>query len=211
RLNALGFDVAELDIHTARDGSSITIQPKVVDAGHHSRRLLRLTGLDTEEHQAQRLLNDLDTYRARNGLGHVEESVVAHQWLTASFQPVVTAVPPELTGKREQAQIYHEVLDYRWYASQRERREVPLVEAVQGYITDVLAVLPDEVISDDFVTPESRQLLNPYDPSQGFADDDEEEPFDPWEASASDPDFETLPEVFDIDALRKLKGAPHQP
>ncbi|WP_416046587.1 DUF4032 domain-containing protein [Propioniciclava soli] len=208
RLNQLGFDVAELDIRTARDGSSVTIQPKVVDAGHHSRRLLRLTGLDTEEHQAQRLLNDLDTYRARYGLGHVEESVVAHRWLTESFQPVVHAVPPELTGKREQAQIFHEVLDYRWYASQRAQREVPLTEAVHGYIHDVLAVLPDEVISNEFVGAGSRTLLNPYDPSQGFADDEEEEeaPFDPWEAAASDPDFESLPAVFDIDALRKLKG-----
>ncbi len=36
RLNALGFDVAELDITTDFAGSTIRIQPKVVDAGHHS-------------------------------------------------------------------------------------------------------------------------------------------------------------------------------
>ncbi|MBA3529013.1 MAG: DUF4032 domain-containing protein, partial [Propionibacteriaceae bacterium] len=52
RLNALGFDIAELDITTDFAGSTIRIQPKVVDAGHHSRRLSRLTGLDTEENQA---------------------------------------------------------------------------------------------------------------------------------------------------------------
>jgi tRNA A-37 threonylcarbamoyl transferase component Bud32 len=62
RLNALGFDLAELDITTDFDGSTIRIQPKVVDAGHHSRRLIRLTGMDTEENQARRLLNDLDYY-----------------------------------------------------------------------------------------------------------------------------------------------------
>ncbi len=45
-------------------GTTVRIQPKVVDAGHHSRRLLRLTGLDVEENQARRLLNDLDSYRA---------------------------------------------------------------------------------------------------------------------------------------------------
>ena len=38
RLNALGFDIAELDISTSADGSTVRIQPKVVDAGHHSRR-----------------------------------------------------------------------------------------------------------------------------------------------------------------------------
>ncbi|MDN6812566.1 MAG: DUF4032 domain-containing protein, partial [Acidipropionibacterium jensenii] len=42
RLNALGFDVAELDIETSPDGSTLRIQPKVVDAGHHQRRLMRL-------------------------------------------------------------------------------------------------------------------------------------------------------------------------
>ncbi len=205
RLNALGFDVAELSIETSPDGSRIKIQPKVVDAGHHTRRLLRLTGLDVEEHQARRLLNDLDTFRARTNQGHVDEAVVAHQWLTECFQPVVTAVPPELRGKREGAQIYHEVLDYRWYASQRENREVPLVEATYGYINDVLRRLPDEAMTDTRAI-DDRQLANPYDPSQGFVDDEGPMPVDPWEVDADDePD---VPAGFlDIEALRAAREA----
>lgn len=204
RLNNLGFDVAELDIQTSPTGETIRIQPKVVDAGHHSRRLLRLTGLDTEENQARRLLNDLDAYRAKNNLSHVEESVAAHQWLMNAFEPVVTAIPADLAGKREPAQIFHEVLDYRWYQSQRERREVPLTEAVQGYIRDVLSALPDEVISSEVLGPlgESRQLVNPLDPSQGFVDD-EDMPVDPWETEAYAPGTEVLPDHLDIDALRR--------
>jgi len=200
RLNALGFDVAELAIDTSSDGSKIRIQPKVVDAGHHTRRLLRLTGLDVEEHQARRLLNDLDTFRARTNQGHVDEPVVAHQWLTECFQPVVTAVPPELRGKRESAQIYHEVLDYRWYASQREQREVPLLDATHGYIHDVLQRLPDEAMTDTKDIDE-RQLANPYDPSQGFVDDEGPMPADPWETAADD-EPASAPGFLDIDALR---------
>src|SRR5690625_2504517 len=64
RLNALGYDVGELVMTTDVDGTSVRIQPKVVDAGHHHRRLMRLTGLDVQENQARRLLNDIDTYRA---------------------------------------------------------------------------------------------------------------------------------------------------
>ena len=45
RLNELGFEVDELDIVTDWDGATVRIQPKVVDAGHHSRRLQGLTGL----------------------------------------------------------------------------------------------------------------------------------------------------------------------
>ena len=204
RLNALGFDVAELAIDTSPDGSSIRIQPKVVDAGHHTRRLLRLTGLDVEEHQARRLLNDLDTFRARTNQGHVDEAVVAHRWLTECFQPVVTAIPSELRGKRDSAQIYHEVLDYRWYASQRENREVPLVEATWGYIQDVLRALPDEVMTDTRAIGEERQLANPYDPSQGFVDDEGPMPEDPWETGGDEQPVS--PSYLDIDALRARKG-----
>lgn len=148
RLNALGFDVAELDIHTSPDGQRISIQPMVVDAGHHSRRMMRLTGLDIEEHQAQRLLNDLDTFRMRTDQQQVDEAVVAHQWLRECFEPVVGAIPKEFRGKRDPAQLYHELLEYRWFQSERENREVPTAEAVQGYLRDVLSTLPDEEIAD---------------------------------------------------------------
>ena len=139
----------------------------------------------------------------------VGEAIVAHQWLRDSFERVVRAIPPELAGKRDSAQIFHEVLDYRWYASQRHNYEVPLVDAVQGYIHDVLRGLPDEVLAGaDTIPSEGRQnLLNAYDPSQGFDDDEDETPFDPWEASAAAPDTELLPDFLDIDALRrKAKG-----
>ncbi|WP_020578963.1 DUF4032 domain-containing protein [Actinopolymorpha alba] len=144
RLNDLGFDVAELDIHTDFDGRHIRIQPKVVDAGHHSRRLLRLTGLDVEENQARRLLNDLDAFRAATEQQNEDEEIVAHQWLTDVFEPVVRAVPADLRGKLEPAEMFHEVLEHRWYLSENAGREVPLVEAARSYVDDVLRTRPDE-------------------------------------------------------------------
>ena len=93
RLNELGFDVGELTISTDVSGTTVSIQPKVVDAGHHSRRLLRLTGLDVEENQARRLLNDLDTFQAATSRQADDEELVAHEWLQECFEPVVQAVP----------------------------------------------------------------------------------------------------------------------
>ena len=144
RLNALGFDVAELDIHTDFDGRRIRIQPKVVDAGHHSRRLLRLTGLDVEENQARRLLNDLDTFRAATDQQNEDEEIVAHQWLTEVFEPVVRAVPAELRGRLEPAEVFHEVLEHRWYVSENAGQEIPLEQAARSYVTKVLRNRPDE-------------------------------------------------------------------
>jgi len=144
RLNALGFDVGELDIMTDVDGTTLRIQPKVVDAGHHSRRLMRLTGLDVQENQARRLLNDLDSYRAASDRQNDEEEFVAHDWLSGVFEPAVRAVPRELRGKLEPAQMFHELLDHRWFISSEQGRDVPMAEAVASYIVNVLPARPDE-------------------------------------------------------------------
>jgi tRNA A-37 threonylcarbamoyl transferase component Bud32 len=143
RLNELGFDVEELTIVHDESGTTVRIQPKVVDAGHHSRRLLHLTGLDAEENQARRLLNDLDAFRMRNA-AEDDEQIAAHAWLSTVFAPVVSAVPRELRGKLEPPQVFHEVLDHRWYLSERAGRDVGLEQAVRSYVADILPSKPDE-------------------------------------------------------------------
>ena len=143
RLNSLGFDVEELTISTEGGSSTVRIQPKVVDAGHHSRRLLRLTGLDVEENQARRLLNDLDAYRTA-ALADRDDEVAAHEWLANVFQPVVLAVPKELRGKLEQAEVFHEVLEHRWFLSEAAGRDVGLPAAVTSYVKEILPTKPDE-------------------------------------------------------------------
>ncbi|WP_127794092.1 DUF4032 domain-containing protein [Agromyces sp. LHK192] len=144
RLNDLGFDIEELAIRTDADGTTVRIQPKVVDAGHHQRRLLRLTGLDAGENQARRLLNDLDSYRASYGKAGLDEEMVAHEWLMRVFEPVVRAIPADLRGKLEPAEVFHQLLDHRWYLAQRAGHDIPLAEAVTSYINTVLRHRRDE-------------------------------------------------------------------
>jgi len=144
RLNDLGFDVGELTLSTDIGGTSVIIEPKVVDAGHHSRRLLRLTGQDAEENQARRLLNDMDSYIAAANRQDDDEEMLAHEWMARCFEPVVRAIPRELRGKLDPAEIYHEVLEHRWYASEQRGSDVGLDEAVRGYIEGVLPHKPDE-------------------------------------------------------------------
>ena len=147
RLNDLGFDVDELDIVTDWDGATVRIQPKVVDAGHYCRELQRLTGLDVEDNQARRLLNDLASYTAHFDLGDEDKSVVAHQWLTNIYEPVTAMVPAHLRGKLEPAEVFHEILVHRWYLSEKAGHEVDIAETAKSYIENVLAELPDEVIT----------------------------------------------------------------
>jgi len=147
RLNELGFDVDELDVVTDWDGATVRIEPKVVEAGHHARRLQGLTGLDVEDNQARRLLADLDAYIAANDLYHEETPVVAHRWLAEIFEPVVRMVPPELCGKLEPAEIFHEVLEHRWYLSEQAGHEIDIFDAAKSYVDDVLRHHPDTEIT----------------------------------------------------------------
>ncbi len=158
RLNELGFDVGELQIRTAADGGHVRVRPKVVDAGHHSRRLLRLTGLDVQENQARRLLNDLDSYRSHLGLPPEDEEFVAHRWVDEIFQPVVRSVPRELRGKLEPAEIFHEVLEHRWFMSERSGGDIGTLAAANDYVSSVLAHRPDElaVLGKRLGTPSDR-------------------------------------------------------
>ena len=100
RLNDLGFDVAEMQIQRSPDGDTVTFVPKVVDAGHHQRQLLRLTGLDAEENQARSLLNDLETWMATQDdyapgdpLGARPE-VLAHRWVRRCLPAHRAGGPP---------------------------------------------------------------------------------------------------------------------
>jgi hypothetical protein len=147
RLNELGFDVEELELLAADEGYRLRLHPRVVEPGHHRRRLLTLTGLHAQENQARRLLNDLAGFRA--DLVHDEgkplpETIVAFRWLAEVFEPAIAAVPPELHGKREAAEIFHEILEHRWYLSQASGADVGLDRAVASYVHNVLRHVPDE-------------------------------------------------------------------
>ncbi|MFE4467337.1 DUF4032 domain-containing protein [Leifsonia sp. NPDC056824] len=174
RLNELGFDIEELAIKTSDEGTTVRIQPKVVDAGHHSRRLLRLTGLDTGENQARRLLNDLDSYSATLGKRGLDEEAMAHEWLMRVFEPVIRAIPTDLKGKLEPAEVFHQLLEHRWFMSQAEGRDVPLAEALTSYINDILRHRRDEAT---VVAPITETLSIPVigGPTASDTDDDEDD------------------------------------
>lgn len=144
RLNDLGFDIEELSMTKDPEGQTVKIQPKVVDAGHHARRLLLLTGLDVEENQARRLLNDIDEYKLSHAREGADEEVLAHEWLSNVYEPVIGAIPAELAGKLEPAEMFHEVLEHRWYKSEKAGRDISLLEAVRSYATEVLSKRRDE-------------------------------------------------------------------
>ncbi len=143
-LNGLGFDIAEMTAQATSTGERIVVTPKVVDSGHHRRRMLGLTGLDMDENLARRLLNDIDTFRLNHGLSVADEQVAAHRWVTEVYEPVIERVPQGLRPKLTAPQIMHEVLEHRWYLSERRKEPVDLLDAVDDYAATQLSLRPDD-------------------------------------------------------------------
>ena len=146
RLNELGFDVEEIQLEAVPEGYRLRLDPRVVEPGHHARRLMILSGLHAQENQARRMLNDLARYRAeleRREGRPVPESVAAYRWRAEVFEPAVSAVPRELWNKLPAAEIFHEILQHRWFLSERRGKDVGMMEAVRSYVEDVLRHVQD--------------------------------------------------------------------
>ena len=158
RLHDLGYDVEEMDIVDDVEGDQFRYIPRVVEHGFHRDRLKNLTGLETAENQARRLLGDIRSFgselhqerlavSAATGmpLRPMADNVVAVRWLDDRFEPLVAQIPLALFAKLEAAEIYHQLLEHRWFLSETCGEDVGLQEALHSYIINVLVDAPDEL------------------------------------------------------------------
>jgi hypothetical protein len=153
RLHDLGFDVGELEVVTTGDGRRVHVSPRVVEHGYHAQRLAALTGLETGENQARRLLNDIRRFGAELAAASpgrsIPENVMAVRWLDQRFEPVIAAIGDGLVSKLEPAEIYHQVLEHRWFLSEQAGEDIGLDDALASYVAEVLAPAPDEQVQVD--------------------------------------------------------------
>ena len=144
--------------------------PRVVEHGYHSQRLKNLTGLETTENQARRLLGDIRAFGAELhhrravesastgvALRSLPENVVAVRWLDQQFEPLIASVPPSMFAKLEAAELYHQLLEHRWFLSEQRGADVSLQAALDSYIPDVLVDAPDEIVSVTDVEASAEQ------------------------------------------------------
>ena len=137
-LQDIGFAVEEVDIQLAGDKSTVTFIPKLVAPNYHSQRLIELMGLETEELQAKRILASFDRFRSREIEKTPKIEEAAKRWLDEVFYKVINAVPTAMRGRVEDAQLFHEVLEHRWYLGEKAGRDLGLEFATNDYISKVL-------------------------------------------------------------------------
>jgi hypothetical protein len=167
RLNKLGFDADEVELIPTPDGNKLRLRTRVAESGHFARQLFLRTGIDAGENQARRLLNDIASFRAHleQKEGHpVSEIVAANRWLEEIYDPVIAAIPDQLRGRMPPAEIFHEILEHRWYMSEAAGHDVGTTAATQDYLEQVLPEAPqrlDETLGD--ATGPLEALTGPLD------------------------------------------------
>ena len=146
RLNQLGFDAEEVELVSTPAGNRLRVRTRVADTGVHSRKLFLRTGIDAGENQARRLLNDIASFRAwleqKEGRP-VPDFVAANRWREEVYEPVVEAIPEDLRGRLAPTEIFHEILEHRWYMSERAGRDVGTRAAARSYFDRVLPEAPE--------------------------------------------------------------------
>lgn len=164
RLHELGFDVEEMEVTTNDDDVSVSFIPKVVEHGYNADRLASLTGLTAGENQARRMLQDIKNYGAwlqSESDRPIPLNVAAVRWLDRVFEPVMAEIPEDMFDRLEAAEIFHQLLEHRWFKAEQTGRDVTLLEVLDDYLS-VLAEAPTE--KRQFDDPESAGGVDPSGP-----------------------------------------------
>ena len=142
QLHDLGFAVEEVQVALDNETHMLSFQPRLVAAGYHAAKIKNLFGLDTQELQAKRILASFDRWYARQSEKLGKEEMAKH-WMEEVFNPILAMVPTELQGRVEKAQMFHEILENRWYMTEKHGYDVGLEVAAKAYINEVLPLRMD--------------------------------------------------------------------
>ena len=148
RLNELGFDVDELDIVQGPEGNRLRVRTRIAEPGHHRQLLFARTGIDAQENQARRLLNDIASFRGwleQSENRKVPDAAAANRWLAELYEPVIASMPAHLRGRLDDAEVFHEILEHRWFLSEARGRDVGTTAAAEDYFAGVLPAVPPDL------------------------------------------------------------------
>ena len=143
-LNKLGFSVKDIEILSRDQGSRLRLRVTVTDRSFHRDQLFDLTGMTAEENQARTMINEINEYRAilsQEKNTSVPLSAAAYHWLENVYRPVIERLQSAhqaavLTADRlpDWAEAYCQVLEHKWYLSERAQRDVGHLVAVDDFI-----------------------------------------------------------------------------
>jgi hypothetical protein len=135
RLNELGFDISDLEIVPADDGTeSVRVRVTVAGRTYHSNRLRELTSIEASENQARQILSDLYYHETKtNGTSRTGKSVAAIRWRVDVFEPLLGRIVDDLPAAADPVQAYCDFLHHRYLRSEEQARDVANDEAYASW------------------------------------------------------------------------------
>ena len=64
--------------------------------------------------------------------------MAALRWRREVFEPAIASVPDPLRDTIEPPELYHQLLEHRWFLSERDGKDVGTQSAVDDYVSQVL-------------------------------------------------------------------------
>ncbi len=142
-LNTLGFSVKDVELKNENHGNILKLRIFVSDRNFHRNQLMEITGLSAEERQAQQIINEINELKAnfaRSGNPNMSLDAVAYYWLEHVFKPVIDQLKPlinnpdPLNTAVDQIELYCQILEHKWYLSERAQYDVGHQATVEDYI-----------------------------------------------------------------------------
>ncbi len=136
-LNELGFSVGDVELFNTRNGDQLRLRVMVTDQNFHRDRLQSLTGIEAGDRQARRMMNEIFEVKAtlsRESNRSMPLSVAAHHWLQNIYQPTLERLKPLERPGLEAPELYCQLLEHKWYLSEKAQRDVGHPAACDDYL-----------------------------------------------------------------------------
>jgi len=136
-INHLGYSVGEINLNSSQTGSFVKFQVFVTDRNFHRDQLFALTGLDAHEKQAEIMINEIIEVRASLSSIQSREipmTAAAYYWLEKFYMPVINRIPEVNMSSFEPSELYCQILEHKWFLSERQNRDVGHMVATDNYL-----------------------------------------------------------------------------
>ena len=136
-LNSLGFSIGEVLLQGGEEGDNLRLRVVVTDRNFHQDQLLSFTGIEAEEMQARQMMNEIHEFKAilsQSQNRSTPLSLAAFKWLEEIYLPTLESLHPLVDQYSDPAELYCQVLEHKWYLSERAHHDVGHQAAVKGYL-----------------------------------------------------------------------------
>ena len=144
-LNALGFSIGDIELIETDRGDQLRLHVAVTDRNFHRNQLQKLTSLSAEEMQARQLMNEIQevkTELSRKENQSISLLQAAQYWMENFYLPTNAKLNPYLDKKSDPAEMYCQVLENKWYLSEKAHRDVGHQVSTDDFINNHLQNAP---------------------------------------------------------------------